>query len=269
MRHLVWVCALASFSGAAFAQGPDSSLRRPGIRPPGDSGVLAVPPDCTRKGGGAPDAASKDSLCLTRAETVAAALLRNPQIQNPQIEAVREQVAQARARKVTGTAIPDPAFNFEVDEATGVLGGGAKDKILGASLTIPFPDKFRLNGRIGRADIQSNEAMLALTQLALAAQASETYDSLLAALRHRGNQEEAKRQAEEFLRRTEARFAGGTAARLDPASGMWTTPAPRSTGCSTARSARRSPRPIRWRCRRRFRRSSSSRRRRSPPAPSW
>src|SRR5258706_888416 len=210
MRHLVWVCALASFSGAAFAQGPDSSLRRPGIRPPGDSGVLAVPPDCTRKGGGAPDAASKDSLCLTRAETVAAALLRNPQIQ-----AVREQVAQARARKVIGMAIPDPAFSFEVDEATGVLGGGAKDKVLGASLTIPFPDKFRLNGRIGRAAVQANEAVLPLAQLSLAAQASETYDSLLAALRHRGNQEEAKRQAEEFLRRTEARFAGGTAARLD------------------------------------------------------
>jgi cobalt-zinc-cadmium efflux system outer membrane protein len=210
MRRLVWVGALAYFAGVASAQQPDTSLRRQGIRAPADSGVLVVPPDCVRKGGAPPDAASKDSLCLSRAETIAAALVRNPQIQ-----AVQEQVAQARARKVTGTAIPDPSLGFDVNEGTGVLGGRATDKILGASLTIPFPDKFRLNGRIGRADVQSNEALLALSRLSLAAETSQTYDSLLAALRHRGNQEEARRQAEEFLRRTEARFAGGTAARLD------------------------------------------------------
>ena len=210
MRHLVWVCALASFAGAASAQQPDSSLRRPAVRTPADTGGVAVPPDCVRGSGPPADVSGSISLCLNRAETIALALTRNPQLQ-----AVREQVAQARARKVTGTAIPDPALSFDVNEGTGVLGGRATDKILGASLTIPFPDKFRLNGRIGRADVQSNEAALALTQLGLAAQTSETYDSLLAALRHRRNQEEARQQAEEFLRRTESRFQAGTAARLD------------------------------------------------------
>ncbi|PYP41493.1 MAG: hypothetical protein DMD43_06495 [Gemmatimonadetes bacterium] len=210
MRHLIWVCALASFAGAASAQQPDTSVRRPGIRILADTGGVAVPPDCVRRPSPPADVTGDNSLCLNRAETIALALARNPQLQ-----AVREQVAQARARKVTGTAIPDPSFGFDVSESKGLFGGTATDKILGASLTIPFPDKFRLNGRIGRADVQSNEAALALSQLALAAQTSQTYDSLLAALRHRRNQEEARRQAEEFLRRTEARFAGGTAARLD------------------------------------------------------
>jgi cobalt-zinc-cadmium efflux system outer membrane protein len=84
-----------------------------------------------------------------------------------------------------------------------------------ATLTIPFPDKFRLRGRIGTADIRSTEASLVQLQQSIASQTSQTYDSVLMALRHRQNLEEGKRLADDFLKKTEARFQAGTTARLD------------------------------------------------------
>ena len=49
------------------------------------------------------------------------------------------------------SAIPDPSLDLSVSEATRIFGGSAKDKIFGATLQVPFPDKFRLRGRIGEA----------------------------------------------------------------------------------------------------------------------
>jgi cobalt-zinc-cadmium efflux system outer membrane protein len=142
---------------------------------------------------------------------MAAALLRNPLL-----AAAREQVAQARARKSQGVALPDPLLSLEVNEATGLFGGGrATDKILGTSLTIPFPDKFRLLGRVGRADVRTAEASLLSLQQVVASQTSQVYDSVLAALRRHRVLENAKLLAEDFLRKTEARFQSGSTPRLD------------------------------------------------------
>jgi cobalt-zinc-cadmium efflux system outer membrane protein len=141
---------------------------------------------------------------------VAAALTRNPQL-----VAVGEQVAQAHARKVQGTAIPDPSLDLSVSEATRIFGGSAKDKILGATLQVPFLDKFRLRGRIGDADIQTTTAVLESLRLDIVAQTSQAYDSLLAALRHQRDLQVAKALTEAFLVRTQARFEAGTAPRLD------------------------------------------------------
>jgi cobalt-zinc-cadmium efflux system outer membrane protein len=210
MRHLLMVCALASLAGTARAQQPDGTPRPTStLTAAADSVGMPLPPDCVRTGK-AQDVATGDSLCLTRQEAIAAALQRNPQLR-----AVAEQVAQARARLVQGTAIPDPQFSAEIDNATSLFGGEASDKILTASLTIPFPDKFRLRNRIGQADVRSNEANLELLRQLIASQTSQTYDSLLTAIRHRRNLEDAKTLADAFLARTESRFQAGTVPRLD------------------------------------------------------
>jgi outer membrane protein, heavy metal efflux system len=211
MRRLIWVCTLASFASAASAQQPDSTIRRPVGAP--DTLAMGLPavPDCLPRGMVGSSTGGNDSLCVGRREAVAMALLRNPQLL-----AGREQLAQARGLKAQGTAIPDPVFSLEVNEATGLFGGGrATDKILGTWLTIPFLDKFRLQGRIGRADVQATEAGLAAFRQIIAAQTAQTYDSVLAALRRRQVLQEAKALSEDFLRKTEARFEAGSTPRLD------------------------------------------------------
>jgi len=148
---------------------------------------------------------------LGRQAAIAAALAKNPQLL-----AGLEQVAQARARRAQGVAIPDPTANLEFDQSTGVFGSGqSHDKNLNATLTIPFPDKFRLRGRIGTADIRSTEASLLQLRQSIASQVAQTYDSVLLAIRHRQNLDEGRRLSAEFLKKTEARFAAGTTPKLD------------------------------------------------------
>jgi cobalt-zinc-cadmium efflux system outer membrane protein len=205
MRHLTWVFALASFAGAASAQQPDSTRRAPDPTGP------PLVPDCAQPTPIAAGAVVPDSVCLTREAALTAAGVRNPQIR-----AAQEQVAQARARRVQGIAIPDPQFDVEFNEATGLFGGGrATDRIVGTTLQVPFPDKFRLRGRIGSADVRSTEAALLALQQGIAATTSQVYDSLLAALRHQHDLEQARALAQDFLKKTDARFEGGSAARLD------------------------------------------------------
>src|SRR5205085_8049755 len=92
---------------------------------------------------------ASDSLRLSRRQAIAEALARNAQL-----EIAREQTAQARARRVTAIAVPDPTLTAAYDQETGPFGfGGAGSRPVGVGLTVPFPDKFRLNNRIGLADI--------------------------------------------------------------------------------------------------------------------
>lgn len=224
MRYLFWVCALAVAPGAVSGQQPDTAVRRPTGVQPVDSLEPVHQPDCEWKGPAPvarPTAARQtssasvgvkaDSLCLTRNEAIATALAYNPQLQ-----VAAELVAQARARKVQGTAIPDPAFSAEFDQSRGPFGaGGASARSVTATLTIPFFDKFRLQGRIGTADIRSATFGSTLVRQAIASQTSQTYDSLLAALRRRYDLQKAKALAQEFARRTEARYNAGTTPKLD------------------------------------------------------
>lgn len=212
MRLVIGFAALAVTAGVVSAQQSDAiPARSSPRRPSADRGMLPIPPDCVWLGPATPSALASDSVCLTRAEVIALALVRNPQLR-----AGFEQVAQARARKVEGTAIPDPQLSYIVDGSNGLFGsGGSVDKTLSTTLQIPFPDKFRLRGRIGRADVRATEATLESLRQAVAAQASQEYDSLLAALRHRNDLTVAKTLAVDFLQKTEARFQAGSAPRLD------------------------------------------------------
>jgi cobalt-zinc-cadmium efflux system outer membrane protein len=161
--------------------------------------------------GSAVSAQTADSLRLSRRQAIAEALQRNAQL-----EVAREQTAEARARRVTGIAIPDPALTAAFDQTSGPFAfRGAGSRPVSLELDIPFPDKFRLNNRIGIADIRASESNYRLQQQTVALQASAAYDSLLVARLHRQNLTEAYTLAQDFLNRTQARFEAGTVAKLD------------------------------------------------------
>jgi cobalt-zinc-cadmium efflux system outer membrane protein len=152
-----------------------------------------------------------DSIPITRAQAVALALKNNPQLQ-----AAREQVAEFRAQRVQAIAIPDPSITASLDEQPGLFRsapGGEKN--IGAGITIPFPDKFRLRNRVANADIDNAESNYTLLQQQITALTAATYDSLLAAMRHRSDLEESQQLTQDFLKRTEAQFNAGTAPKLD------------------------------------------------------
>jgi outer membrane protein TolC len=156
-------------------------------------------------------AGSQDSLRLTRAEAIAFALAHNPQI-----EVAGAQLHQAEARHVEATSIGDPVVTASYDQQPGFFRTGAGgQKNVGVGLSVPFPEKLRLRGSVAVADVRSARSNYSLTRQVIAAQTSEAYDSLLAALVHRADLTEAQTLARDFLTRTQARFNAGTAARLD------------------------------------------------------
>lgn len=195
MHRVIPVCLLALCASAASAQQAEPS--RP-LLPRRAASTRSLPD-------------STDSLRLSRADAIALARLRNPQL-----AAAREQIAEARADRVQAVAIPDPAATVSLDAQPGLFRsapGGEKN--IGAILDLPFPDKFRLNNRIGVANIQAAQAAYDALQQQVVAATSEQYDSLLVARRHRLDLIEARQLAQDFLQRTNARFQGGTAPRLD------------------------------------------------------
>ncbi|MDB4899621.1 MAG: outer rane efflux protein, partial [Gemmatimonadetes bacterium] len=158
-----------------------------------------------------PDSLRAGALVLTRSEAIAAALANNPQL-----EVAREQTAQARARRVTATAIPDPFLTYSLDNQPGFLQlGNAAQRNTAIGIAIPFPDKFRLRNNVAMADVHSFEYSYTGLRQQLVAQTSRDYDSLLVALRHRDDFALSRDLARDFLTKTTARFEGGTVARLD------------------------------------------------------
>lgn len=160
-----------------------------------------------------PAAALVDSgaLALTREQAIALALARNPQLQ-----VAREQVAQARARVVQATAIPDPTLSATaVGQAGPFSPRGAQEHDVALGVTIPFPDRIRLAGHVAQADVQTAELSYDQLRQLVASQTSQTYDSLLVALRHQDDFQQARQLARDFLTRTEARYQAGTSAKLD------------------------------------------------------
>jgi cobalt-zinc-cadmium efflux system outer membrane protein len=152
-----------------------------------------------------------DSLRLTRRQAIAEALTRNAQL-----DVARQQTAQARARRVEQVALPDPQLAASYDAAPGNFSfGGAGARNVAIGVAVPFPTKFWLRDRIGRADVGSFEANYRLQTQVIAALTSQQYDSLLVARKHRDVLLEGRRLSEDFLKRTQARYAAGTAAKLD------------------------------------------------------
>jgi len=150
-------------------------------------------------------------LRVTRSEAVARALAFNPSVR-----VAMEQTEQARARVHEATAFPDPSFSVNVLGQNSLFGYNTStetDLLLG--LTVPFPQKFSLRGRAAEGELGGFEAATVLQRQLIASQTSQAYDSLLVALRHRVDLEVARGLSQDFLKKTEARFQGGTAARLD------------------------------------------------------
>lgn len=173
--------------------------------------ALVVVAHASTLGAQAPGAASRDSLQLTRSAAIAAALANNPQL-----DVAREQTAQARARRVQAVAIPDPQLSASLDNQPGFLRlGGAQQKNVAVGLDVPFPDKFRLRNRIATADIRSAESAYTGVRQQIAAQTSGSYDTLLVAYRHHQITQTSRGLAADFLAKTQARYEGGTAAKLD------------------------------------------------------
>jgi outer membrane protein TolC len=184
--------ALAFFAGVLQAQQPVQPARADSISRLGISQPL-------------------DSARLSRREAIALALAHNPQL-----EIARAVVGEAKARKVEAVSIPDPAVTASLDQQRGIFRSGAGgEKNVGVGVLVPFPNKLRLQGKIAQSDVQSAELSYQLQRQLVAAQTAEAYDSLLVALKHRADLTDAETLARDFLKRTEARFNAGTAAKLD------------------------------------------------------
>jgi cobalt-zinc-cadmium efflux system outer membrane protein len=154
----------------------------------------------------ASDTVAADTLRLTRDQAVTMALANNPQI-----VVAREQVAEAKAASVQLYAVPDPSASALIINQAGV----PQSKPLGASINIPFPDKFRLQYNIGTAGVKAAEYNYTAVRQQITSQTAQTYDTLRVALRHRSDLIESRQLSADFLKKTQARFNAGTAARLD------------------------------------------------------
>jgi outer membrane protein TolC len=152
------------------------------------------------------DTTFTDTLRLTRDQAVAMAMAHNPQI-----TVAREQTSEARAQRVQNVSIPDPATTASIATQAGT----PAEKPVGATLNIPFPDKFRLQYNIGTAGVRAAEYNLTAVRQQITSQTAQTYDTLRVALRHHDDLTESRALAADFLRKTEARYAAGTAAKLD------------------------------------------------------
>jgi outer membrane protein TolC len=192
MRFTRPTIALAFFAGVLQAQQPVPTARADSISRLG----MSQPPDSAR---------------LSRRDAIALALGHNPRL-----EIARAQIGEARARKVEAVSIPDPAVTASLDQQRGIFRSGiGGEKNVGIGVLVPFPNKLRLQGKIAQSDVQSAELSYQLQRQLVAAQTAEAYDSLLVALKHRADLTDAETLARDFLKRTEARFNAGTAAKLD------------------------------------------------------
>ncbi len=156
-------------------------------------------------------AATGDSLRLTRVEAIGAALKANPQL-----EILKEQWLQARARRVSAIALPDPTLTYSLDDEPRVLQlgkAGSKNAELG--IEIPFPDKLRLRGNVAAADVRSADFRYTQIKQQVAAGASKAYDALLATRRRGRDLQEGRALADSVVQRAQARFNAGFVPRLD------------------------------------------------------
>jgi outer membrane protein TolC len=150
-------------------------------------------------------------LRLDRSQAITEALAHNPTL-----AVAREQIAQARARVTEGYALPEPSVSAAVLGANGIARPHSSNETdLGIGITIPFPNKIILRGQAAKGDLGNFDELYIQQRQLVASQTAQAYDSLLVALRHREDLLVTKSLAEDFVKKTEARFNAGTAAKLD------------------------------------------------------
>ena len=151
------------------------------------------------------------SLVVSREAAVDSALAHNPQLR-----AAQEQISQARARVSEATALPDPEIGASIEDERRVFSpAAAGTKSFGLGVTIPFPTKIHLRGKIAGTDVNAAELSYTQARQAIASETVQSYDALLVSLRHGENLREAKLLADDFLKKTQARYNAGTAAGID------------------------------------------------------
>lgn len=156
-------------------------------------------------------AQNAEPLRLTRRQAIDEALARNPAL-----AAARAQVEEARAAVVTAAAYADASLVADVAGQSHVLNpasGNASDQ--GVGVTIPFPGKTKLRRDVATANVHVAEFNLAQLRQQVASQAAQAYDAILVAMRHREDLQQSKDLAFDFVKKTNARFQGGTVARVD------------------------------------------------------
>jgi outer membrane protein TolC len=159
----------------------------------------------------AASAQTLEPLRLSRQQAIEEALVRNPAL-----AAARAKVEEARANVVTAAAFADPTFAADVAGQTHILNPASRngsDQAFG--VTLPFPGKRGLRRDVATADLRAAEFNLTQLRQQVASQAAQAYDAILVALRHREDLQQSKELAADFVKKTEARFLGGTVARVD------------------------------------------------------
>lgn len=130
--------------------------------------------------------------------------------------AAREQVEEARAQVVVAAAFPDPSFAADVTGLTHPLSphsGTGSDQ--GVAVTVPFPGTIGLRRAVATSALRAAEFTLTQLRQQVASQAAQAYDAILVAERHRDDLKTSKEFAEDFLKKTQARFMAGTVAKVD------------------------------------------------------
>ncbi len=159
----------------------------------------------------AASAQTLEPLRLSRQQAIDEALARNPAL-----AAERAQVEEARANVVTAAAFADPTFVADIAGQSHILNpssGTGSDQ--GFGITIPFPGKRGLRRDVSTADLHAAEFNLTQLRQQVASQAAQSYDAILVALRHREDLQQSRELASDFVKKTQARFLGGTVARVD------------------------------------------------------
>ena len=157
--------------------------------------------------GSAPSAA-------TEVEALVAEALAN----NPDLVAVRQEAAAARARVSPAGTLPDPmvTVNYENDGVSPSLGVESMTRLqFMAQQAIPFPGKLGLQERVAKADAERSATRPDRVALALEAAVRRGYATLLEArenLRLVDEQIETWRGIEEVIR---ARYSAGMGTQQD------------------------------------------------------
>jgi outer membrane protein TolC len=199
----------------AVAAGTPAAAAVAIVSQPGAASAQGLPPTPAVAAGAPPAAATAASasaaLRLSRRQAVAEALAHNPGIL-----ASMQQVEESRAQVVTAAAFADPTLSADTMGETHPLDVGAGNVTdLALGFTVPFPGKRRLRRGVATAALRAAEFSLAQTRQQVASQAAHDYDALLVALRHREDLEQSKQFSVEFLAKTQARYLGGTAPKVD------------------------------------------------------
>lgn len=156
-------------------------------------------------------AQTPEPLRLSRQQAIDEAVVRNPAL-----AAARAQVEEARANVVSAAAFADPTFVADVAGQRRILNPASRNgSDQGFGITLPFPGKRELRRDVATADLRAAEFNLTQLRQQVAAQAVQSYDAILVALRHREDLQQSKQLAADFVQKTQARFLGGTVARVD------------------------------------------------------